>query len=71
MLFRSKLAEVIERLGRLTGDVVVPPAVVREPVPHWLAQRLTHTVGMAPQEIAAMSLEEAVDRWAEFTRTGK
>jgi hypothetical protein len=32
---------------------------------------LTRTVGMAPQEVAAISPEEAVDRWAEFTRTGK
>jgi mRNA interferase RelE/StbE len=27
---------------------------------------LIHTVGMAPQDVAALSLEEAVDRWGEF-----
>ena len=61
-----RLAEVIERLGRLSGDVTVPTAPAREPVPDWLAERLIHTVGMAPQEVAALSLEEAVDRWGEY-----
>jgi mRNA interferase RelE/StbE len=59
-----RLAEVIERLGRLTGNVVVPAVPVRDP--DWLASRLIDTVGMAPQDVAALSLEEAVDRWGEF-----
>jgi mRNA interferase RelE/StbE len=62
-----KLAGVIEQLGRLAGDVAVPTTPAREPVPGWLAQRLIHTVGMAPQDVAALSLEEAVDRWGDFT----
>lgn len=62
------LANVIERLGKLAGDIEVPAATVREPVPQWLALRLIHTVGMAPEEVAALSLEEAVDRWGEYTR---
>jgi mRNA interferase RelE/StbE len=64
-----KLADVIDRLGRLSGDVgdvIAPAAPVREPVPDWLAHRLIHTVGMAPQDVAALSLEDAVDRWGEF-----
>jgi mRNA interferase RelE/StbE len=61
-----KLADVIEQLGRLAGDVAMTVAPAREPVPDWLAQRLIHTVGMAPQDVAALSLEEAVDRWGEF-----
>jgi mRNA interferase RelE/StbE len=60
------LADVIERLGRLAGDVVVPAEPEHEPVPDWLAQRLIHTVGMAPQDVAALSLEEAVDCWGDF-----
>jgi mRNA interferase RelE/StbE len=61
-----KLADIVERLGRLAGDVVAPAKVVREPVPDWLAKRLIHTVGMMPEEVASLSLEEAVDRWGEF-----
>jgi|SRR5579871_271470 mRNA interferase RelE/StbE len=61
-----KLADVIERLGRLSGNVTAPDAPVREPVPDWLAERLIHTVGMAPQSVAALSLQEAVDLWGEY-----
>jgi mRNA interferase RelE/StbE len=61
-----RLADVIERLGKLCGGVTVQAAATREPVPDWLAQRLIHTVGMRPQDVAALSLEEAVDRWGEF-----
>jgi len=61
-----KLADVVERLGRLAKEVTVPTATLREPVPEWLAARLIHTVGMSPQDVAALSLEEAVDRWGLF-----
>jgi mRNA interferase RelE/StbE len=63
----SKLSDVIERLGKLSGGVKAPATPAREPVPDWLAQRLIHTVGMTPQDVAALSLEEAVDRWGDFT----
>lgn len=63
--FRA-LADVIERLGRLAGDVVAPGLKAHEPVPDWLASRLIHTVGMTAQDVAALSLEEAVDRWGTF-----
>jgi mRNA interferase RelE/StbE len=61
-----KLADVIERLGKLSGGVTAAAAPVREPVPDWLAARLIHTVGIAPHDVAALSLQEAVDRWGEF-----
>jgi mRNA interferase RelE/StbE len=61
-----KLADIIERLGKLSGGVTVPAAPAREPVPDWLASRLIHTVGMTPQDVAALSLEEAVDHWGKF-----
>jgi mRNA interferase RelE/StbE len=61
-----KLADVIERLGRLSGGVTMPAAPTRAPVPDWLAARLIHTVGMTPQAVAALSLEEAVDRWGDY-----
>lgn len=63
----QKLADVIERLGRLSAGVAAPTAPMREPVPDWLAKRLIYTAGMSPQDVAALSLEEAVDRWAEYT----
>ncbi len=62
----SKLADVIERLGKLSGGVTAPAEPARDPVPDWLAARLIHTAGMAPQDVAALSLEKAVDRWAEY-----
>jgi mRNA interferase RelE/StbE len=61
-----RLAEVVERLGRLTGNVVVPVTPIRDPVPGWLARRLIDTVGMTPQDVAALSLEQAVDIWGEY-----
>lgn len=61
-----KLADVIGRLGRLSGDVVVDEAPVREPVPDWLAQRLVHTAGIPLEKVAALSLEQAVDAWTDF-----
>jgi hypothetical protein len=61
-----KLVGIIERLGKLSGGVTVAAVSAREPVPDWLAARLVNTVGMAPQDVAALSLEEAVDRWGEY-----
>jgi mRNA interferase RelE/StbE len=61
-----KLADVVERLGRLAHDISAPQAEVREPVPEWLAQRLICTVGLSPEQVAALGLQEAVDLWCEF-----
>ncbi|AXG79966.1 type II toxin-antitoxin system RelE family toxin [Streptomyces paludis] len=63
----SRLAEVVERLGRLAGVLTVAREEARDPVPDWLANRLIHTVGVPREKVAALSLEEAVDLWAEFT----
>lgn len=63
----AKLAGVIARLGRLAGDAVPEEVPVREPVPDWLAQRLVHTAGVPREQVAALSLEEAVDLWTAFT----
>jgi mRNA interferase RelE/StbE len=61
-----RLAEVVERLGWLSDAISVAEPVTREPLPDWLATRLVHTAGSPPEEVAAMDLQEAVDRWAEF-----
>ena len=62
----QRLAAVIQRLGRLTGDVVVEGPPPSDPVPDWLANRLIHTVGVAPEKVAALDLEQAVDLWTAF-----
>jgi mRNA interferase RelE/StbE len=64
-----RLADVIGRLGRLTGHVVVPQAPPSEPVPDWLAQRLIHTACVPPEKVAALNLEQAVDLWTAFIST--
>ncbi|UGQ11117.1 type II toxin-antitoxin system mRNA interferase toxin, RelE/StbE family [Yinghuangia sp. ASG 101] len=63
----TPLALAIEKLGRLAGEVVVSAAKPVEPVPDWLAERLIHSAGLTRGEVAALTLEEAVDQWAEFT----
>jgi mRNA-degrading endonuclease RelE of RelBE toxin-antitoxin system len=63
----QRLSEVITRLGRLTGDVVVDEQQQGEPVPDWLARRLVHTAGIPPEKVAALDLEQAVDLWTAFT----
>ncbi len=59
----QRLTDVIERLGKLAGGVSVPHTPTREPVPDWLAQRLVRTVGVPPERVAALDLEQAVDLW--------
>lgn len=63
----SKLADVVDRLGRLAGDVDIAREPEREPVPDRPAERLIHSVGMAPHDVAALSLEQAVDCWGRHT----
>lgn len=65
----APLADVVERLGRLTGLIEVARPVLAEPVPDWLAERLIHTVRLPREEVAAMDLQQAVDRWAAYTAT--
>jgi mRNA interferase RelE/StbE len=62
----ARLSDVIGRLGRLGGAVIIDEAPVREPVPDWLAQRLVHTAGVPREHVAALSLEQAVDLWTAY-----
>ncbi len=62
----TRLADVIKRLGRFAGDVVVDEPPQTEPVPDWLAHRLIHTAGIPPEKVAAMGLERAVDLWTTY-----
>jgi mRNA interferase RelE/StbE len=65
----QRLADVIDRLGRLAGDMTVEEEPQGDPVPDWLAQRLIHTAGVPPEKVAALDLEQAVDLWTAFTST--
>ncbi|MDT0328003.1 type II toxin-antitoxin system RelE family toxin [Nocardiopsis lambiniae] len=61
-----RLAAVLEHLGRGAEPATREPTPRRDPVPDWLAERLIHTVGMLPEKVAALDLEQAVDLWADF-----
>jgi mRNA interferase RelE/StbE len=61
-----QLADVVEKLGRLAGDVAVAQQAPREPVPAWLADRLVYTAGMAREAVAALDLQQAVDLWTAY-----
>jgi mRNA interferase RelE/StbE len=62
------LAEVIERLGKAAAGLsVTPEPATADLVPDWLVNRLTRQVGLAPDTVARMSLQEAVDAWTDWT----
>jgi mRNA interferase RelE/StbE len=63
----QRLAAVVERLGRMVGDIAVSEVPRGEPVPDWLAQRLVHTAGIPREKVAALDLEQAVDLWTAYT----
>lgn len=65
----QRLADVIDRLGRLAGHMVLAEEPRREPVPDWLAQRLSHSAGIPPEKVAALDLQQAVDLWTALTST--
>ena len=61
------LAEVVERLGALTGDApIVAATTAPNAVPSWLAERLVMTARVDQALVAAMTQEEAVDAWTAF-----
>lgn len=65
----QRLADVIDRLGRLAGGVDAPRSPEDEPVPDWLAHRLIHTAGVPAEKVASLGLEQAVDLWTSFIST--
>jgi len=56
-------AQLLERLGRLTGTVPVPGHRLREPVPDWLADALVERAGLTRLDVAAMDASTAFERW--------
>jgi mRNA interferase RelE/StbE len=67
----ARLTDVIERLGRLARGVESASQPAAAPVPDWLAERLTRTVGLKPEEVAAMDVEKAFDRWNSYLMAPK
>lgn len=61
-----RLADAIERLGALAGNVEITPVEESEPVPDWLAERLIHTVGLAREEVATLDLQQAFEVWTAY-----
>jgi mRNA interferase RelE/StbE len=62
------LADVVQRLGRMTGRIGPAPAGPPRPapVPDWLAERLVRTAGLRRERVAALDLQRAVDVWADY-----
>lgn len=61
-----RFADVVGRLGRMARHPDVARPTPREPVPDWLADRLVFTAGLSREEVAALDLQQAVDRWTAF-----
>jgi mRNA interferase RelE/StbE len=61
-----QLTAVLERMGTIAKDLEIERPPARDPVPDWLANRLIHTAGMAREDVAALDLQQAVDRWTDF-----
>lgn len=66
------LAELMATIERLEHDVLQrSPQAQPDPVPEWLFTQLVRTAGVAPQEVAAMTGEEAFAAWnAWMSRPG-
>jgi mRNA interferase RelE/StbE len=62
------LAEVVTRLGRLAQDLGgQPESVPLEDLPDWLVERLLRQVRLPRDQVARMSLQEAVDAWTQWS----
>lgn len=62
------LGEVVARLGHAAS-----PAEAREadePLPTWLVDRLVHTAGLRPADVARMTPDEALQAWTDYRMRG-
>jgi mRNA interferase RelE/StbE len=58
----APLHEVLESMGRLFSDIdATPEPVAPDPVPAWLRNLLTETVGLSEDEVDAMTPEQATE----------
>ena len=67
------LADVVERLGRIAAGLNPTPEpnvqVAVATLPDWLVDRLRHQVRMPAEQIAGLTLEQAVDAWTTWSMT--
>ena len=61
------LAEVIERFGKLRAGITPAAPPTGEKLPDWLVNQLVHTAGMPREVVDAMTLQQAVDAWTDWT----
>ena len=60
------MAQVVRRLGRITGTRPAPQDRLRAPVPDWLADALVVRAGRERLAVAAMDAATAFDVWTRF-----
>jgi len=61
------LAEVVSRFGKVAAGIQAAHEPAPEPaLPDWLRDRLTNQVGLMPDRVDELSLEEAVDLWSAW-----
>lgn len=64
---KRALASVIEALGKSAKGVTARPPYAPPPTPEpWLVDLLVRTVGLERATVEAMTLEEAMDAWADY-----
>jgi hypothetical protein len=59
-------AQIVRRLGRITGARPVPRDRLRAPVPDWLADALVGRAGRERLAVAALDAGAAFDEWNRF-----
>ncbi len=55
------LAQILARLGHAPAPTDAPP-----PLPAWLIERLVHTAGLLPADVARMTPDEALQAWTDY-----
>jgi mRNA interferase RelE/StbE len=69
---RRPLASVIEALGKAAKGVTARPPYEPPPTPEpWLVDLLVRTVGLDRATVDVMSVEEAMDAWADYRNKPK
>jgi mRNA interferase RelE/StbE len=69
---KRPLASVIEALGKAAKGVTARPPYEPPPTPEpWLVDLLVRTVGLDRATVEAMTVEEAMDAWADYRNKPK